>query len=108
MTASFEKNLELIDTIMFDSLGFFYIKDQDSNFIYANKAMLAYFGFYQQKEITGKSTYDLFPHHNAELLVKNDQIILEINEEKQFIEYFNNELSYYANEFFFIINRLFM
>ena len=53
-----------------------FYKDLNSNYLGCNKAFAEYLGI-KQDEITGKTDYDYYPKHEAEVFINTDKKILE-------------------------------
>ena len=57
-----------------------YAKDSDSRFILANRAVFRRFGFTIEKDLLGKTDFDLFPEKNAQVYHDKEQEIMRTGE----------------------------
>jgi len=64
-----------LQAVMDNSPAVIYIKDIDSNFMFINRQFEKLFHI-QQKDVIGKSTYDIFPEEIANEMKHNDEKVL--------------------------------
>jgi two-component system, NtrC family, sensor kinase len=69
------KQQRLLKTIMDVTPDFITLQDKDLTYIFAGKAFCEYFNL-QEKDVIGKTDFDLFPEHQADLTVHEDKQIL--------------------------------
>jgi len=70
-----ERNL--LRTLINNLPDFIFIKDVQTRFVLANSALLRLLG---TEDMAGKTDFDLFPHHLAEVYHRDDQAILTSNQ----------------------------
>jgi len=69
------KQQRLLKTIMDVTPDFITLQDRDLTYTFAGKAFCEYFGF-QEKDVIGRTDFDLFPGHQADLTFHEDKQIL--------------------------------
>ncbi|MGJ8680162.1 PAS domain-containing protein, partial [Paraglaciecola sp.] len=70
----FEQILAMFD-LLTDSI--FWIKDTDSEIIYANKKFYEHLGYHSLTQVIGKSDGDFFPPHIAKQFMTDDKSVME-------------------------------
>ncbi|MFA6037890.1 MAG: PAS domain-containing sensor histidine kinase [Legionellales bacterium] len=77
MNNQYDKNIDKIQKIVSLIPGHVYYKDRNGVFIWCNKSQLDDLGMVTLEEYIGKTDYDIFPKHQADLLRKNDIEVMD-------------------------------
>jgi two-component system sensor histidine kinase/response regulator len=92
-----ERNL--LRTLIDNLPDFIYVKDSESRFLLANKAILASFGLTMQEELVGKTDFDFHPPEMAQQFFEDERRILEsgqplINREETVFDQSRNAITW--------------
>jgi PAS domain S-box-containing protein len=75
---SFEKERNLLQTLIDAVPDYIFVKDAKSRFVIDNKAHLEILGAASQADVIGKTDMDIFPHELAARYFSDEQVVLQI------------------------------
>jgi diguanylate cyclase (GGDEF)-like protein/PAS domain S-box-containing protein len=86
-----KRSKEFLHTIINTIPDPIFVKDQRHRWIVLNQAYCRFLG-YALEELLGKSDYDVFPHHEADVFRQQDQLVMLNRQEQESEEDFTNRI----------------
>jgi DNA-binding CsgD family transcriptional regulator len=84
---SINNHIDRVISSMYNSMGNFYIKDQNGHVLGSNHNQLSSLGYSCLSQVIGKTVLDTPWKNFGHQIITNDQVVLEQEKPMQFIEY---------------------